>query len=117
MIGPLPSGWLASHPAGEGRSGALGRFVDSAHVLGFWIALWTAAGAAELVALLPIATDRGAPVTGPAIVLNLVGGSFMACGLVAWRRRPDSRSGALMTAAGIAFFVPALLSPRDSALA
>jgi signal transduction histidine kinase len=85
--------------------------------MGFWVALWTAAVAAELVALLPIATERGAPVTGPAIVLNLVGGSFMACGLVGWRRRPDSRSGALMTAAGIAFFVPALLSPRDSALA
>ena len=62
-------------------------------------------------------TDRGAPVTGPAIVLNLVGGSFAACGLIAWRRRPDSRSGALMTATGFAFFVPALLFPRDSSLA
>ena len=79
--------------------------------------MWTLAIAAELAALLPIVTDRGAPVTGPAIVLNLVGGSFAACGLIAWRRRPDSRSGALMTATGFAFFVPALLGPRDSELA
>jgi signal transduction histidine kinase len=81
------------------------------------VALWTVAVAAELAALLPIVTDRGAPVTGPAVVLNLVGGSFAACGLIAWRRRPDSRSGMLMTATGFAFFVPALLGPRDSPLA
>jgi signal transduction histidine kinase len=82
-----------------------------------WILLWTATIGAELCALLPIVTDRGPPVTGPAMVLNLVGGSFAACGLIAWRRRPDSRSGALMTATGLAFFVPALLFPRDSSLA
>lgn len=45
---------------------------------------------------------------------NGLAGSFAACGLIAWRRRPDSRSGALMAAAGFAFFIPALLSPRDS---
>ena len=44
-----------------------------------------------------------------------VGGSFAACGIVAWHRRPDSRSGALMTATGFAFFLPALLGQIDSA--
>ena len=34
------------------------------------------------------------------VIYRLIGGSFAACGLIAWRRRPDSRSGLLMTAAG-----------------
>jgi signal transduction histidine kinase len=96
---------------------ALWRFTDPRPKALVWIVLWTVAIVAELAALLPVVTDRGAPVTGPGIVFNLVGGSFAACGLIAWRRRPDSRSGALMAATGYAFFVPALLSPRDSELA
>jgi hypothetical protein len=50
-------------------------------------------------------------------VFACVGGSFAACGIIAWHGRPDSRSGALMTAAGFAFFLPALLGQIDSALA
>jgi signal transduction histidine kinase len=109
---------LAGTARGDPRSRqALARFAAPRLGVGAFAALWTVAVVAELLALLPIVTDRGAPVTGPAIVLNLVGGSFAACGLIAWRRRPDSRSGALMTATGLAFFVPALLFPRDSSLA
>ena len=48
---------------------------------------------------------------------GLVGGSFAACGLVAWRAAPDSRSGALMTATGFAFFIYPLLSQIDAPLA
>jgi signal transduction histidine kinase len=36
----------------------------------------------------------------------LVGWVFVACGLVAWARRPESRSGALMVATGFAWFLP-----------
>ncbi len=109
---------LAGSPRGDPRTRqALARFAAPRLGAGAFLALWSLAVVAELLALLPIVTDRGAPVTGPAIVLNLVGGSFAACGLIAWRRRPDSRSGALMTATGFAFFVPALLFPRDSSLA
>jgi signal transduction histidine kinase len=96
---------------------ALWRFTDPRPKAAVWVALWTVAVVGELLALLPVVTDHGAPVTGPGIVFNLVGGSFAACGLIAWRRRPDSRSGALMAATGYAFFVPALLAPRDSELA
>ena len=67
--------------------------------------------------LRPALLDRDAPVQGLQVVFGLVGGSFAACGLVAWRRRPDSRSGALMTATGFAFFIYPLLSQIDAPLA
>ena len=34
-----------------------------------------------------------------------VGWSFVACGLVGWWRRPDSRTGALMAAVGFTWFL------------
>jgi signal transduction histidine kinase len=41
----------------------------------------------------------------PTLVLEVaVGWSFIAVGLVAWSRRPDSRTGALMVALGFAWF-------------
>src|SRR5687768_1371960 len=80
-------------------------------------ALWTAVVAAELLALRPVLLDREAPIQGIEVVFTLVGGSFAACGLVAWRRRPDSRSGILMTATGLAFLVSQLLSQLGSELA
>jgi len=61
--------------------------------------------------------ERDAPIQGLEVVFTLVGGSFAAFGLVAWRRRPDSRSGLLMTAMGFAFLVPILLSQLASPLA
>jgi signal transduction histidine kinase len=82
-----------------------------------WAALWAAAVVAELLVLRPALFDRDEPVQGLQVVFALVGGSFAACGLVAWRRRPDSRSGALMTATGFAFFIQPLLSQIDSPLA
>jgi hypothetical protein len=36
----------------------------------------------------------------------LTGWSLIGCGLVGWARRPESRSGVLMVAAGFAWFVP-----------
>ena len=45
------------------------------------------------------------------------GASFVACGLVAWRRRPDNRSGLLMTATGFALFASPLLAQVDAPLA
>jgi hypothetical protein len=46
----------------------------------------------------------------------MVGGLFAACGLVAWRRRPDNYSGRLMTATGFAFLASPLLLQFESAL-
>jgi hypothetical protein len=93
------------------------RFTARDRNVAFWAALWTAAVAAELAALRPALFDRDAPVQGLEVVFACVGGSFTACGLVAWHRRPDSRSGALMTATGFAFFLPSLLGQIGSPLA
>ena len=101
------------------RSGAesRSRFAVRRHPVVFWIGLWAAAIAAEVLALRPVLFDRDAPVQGIEVVFALVGVSFAACGLVAWRRRPDSRSGLLMTATGFLFFVSPLLSQVDGDLA
>ncbi len=87
----------------------LRRFSPRERRVAFWAALWTAAVVAELLALRPALFDRDEPVQGLEVVFACVGGSFAACGIVAWHRRPDSRSGALMTATGFAFFLPTLL--------
>ena len=74
-----------------------------------WWLLWAAAALAELAALAPVVLAGGSPVEAVDVVFRLIGGSFAACGLIAWRRRPDSRIGLLMTATGFAFFVSPLL--------
>jgi signal transduction histidine kinase len=79
--------------------------------------MWVLAALAEALALRPVLWDAEAPVVELDVAFTLVGGSFAAFGLVAWRRRPDSHSGRLMTAAGFAFFVSPLLSQLDGALA
>ena len=108
-------------PPGHERVRLLSRFSARRRHVALWIALWTAAVAAEVAVLRPALFDRDAPVQGLEVVFACVGGSFAACGLLAWRRRPDSRSGALMTATGFAFFLPALLgqivSPLPATLA
>jgi signal transduction histidine kinase len=92
------------------------RFATPGRSAGFWVAMWTLALAAELVALLPIAFGDAA-VAGADVVYRLVGGSFAAFGLVAWHRRPDSRSGALMTATGFGLLVSLLLKQLHSDVA
>ena len=77
------------------------------------IALWVATVVFEALALRPVLFDREVPIQGIEVVFTLVGGSFAACGLIAWQRRPDSRSGMLMTATGFLFFVSPLLSQVD----
>jgi signal transduction histidine kinase len=93
------------------------RFAVRAPPWTLWIGLWALAAAAEALALRPVLFDRTDPIVGIDVVFTLVGGSFAAFGLVAWRRRPDSRSGMLMTATGFAFFVSPLLSQLDAPLA
>jgi signal transduction histidine kinase len=93
------------------------RFAGRTHSPALWIALWIATVVAELLALRPVLFEPAAPVKGVEVVLTLIGGSFAACGLIAWRRRPDSRSGMLMTATGFLFFVAPLLGQLEGALA
>lgn len=86
------------------------RFARSAHRPVFWILLWILVLAAEFGALVPVLFANGAPVEAIDVAFRLIGGSFAACGLIAWRRRPDNHSGLVMTVTGFAFFVSPLLS-------
>jgi signal transduction histidine kinase len=106
---------LATKPPGGADLRA--RFAVRRHSAAFWVGLWAAAIAAEALALRPVLFDREAPINGLAVVFSLVGFSFAGCGLVAWRRRPDSRSGLLMTATGFLFFIDPLLGQLDGELA
>src|SRR3954463_12448569 len=65
----------------------------SRHRPGFWIVLWAVTIAAELGALLPELVGSGRTPPAWEVAFLLIGGSFAACGLVAWRRRPGNRSG------------------------
>jgi signal transduction histidine kinase len=99
-------------------AGALSnRFTAPRHGTAFWVALWTVAVAAEFVALVPVIFAGGAPVVGADVVYRLVGGSFAAFGLIAWQRRPDSRSGPLMTATGFGLLLSLLVKQIDTGLA
>jgi signal transduction histidine kinase len=107
----------ATKSPGRRKVQLLRRFGARGRHLAFWVALWTAAVAAEIAVLRPALFDRDTPVQGLEVVFACVGGSFAACGLIAWRRRPDSRSGALMTATGFAFSLPAVAGQIDAPLA
>jgi signal transduction histidine kinase len=95
----------------------MGRFAPHERRLGFWLALWAAAIAGEFGALVPVIFPGDERVETVQVIYRLIGGSFAACGLIAWRRRPDSRSGQLMAAAGVGFFISAILSQFDPPLA
>jgi len=86
------------------------------HGLTFFASLLALALVAEALVLRPIVITNDVPVNGIEIVFGLVGGSFAISGLVAWRRRPDSRTGVLMTATGFAFMITPLLRQVDGAL-
>jgi len=96
---------------------ASGRFSAPGRSAGFWIALWSLAVAAEFGALVPIIFPGDAPVAGADVVYRLVGGSFAAFGLVAWQRRPDSRSGPLMVATGFGLLVSLVVKQIDAGIA
>jgi len=87
------------------------------HGLTFFVALFALAVVGEVLVLRPILATGDAPISGIDVVFGLVGFSFAASGLVAWRRRPDSRTGLLMTATGFAFFWSPLMRQLDGALA
>jgi signal transduction histidine kinase len=83
----------------------------------FWPVLWALVAAAEFAALVPVIWPGDERVETVQVIYRLIGGSFAACGLIAWRRRPDSRSGLLMTAAGAGFFLSAIIGQFDPPLA
>ena len=106
IVGDLASD-LVTRPAW--RSALLSRFAAPARAVGFWVAGWFLVVGAQVLALIPVLFPSG-PVVASDVVSRLLGGSFAACGLIAWRRRPDSSSGPLMIATGAGFFAYPLLS-------
>jgi signal transduction histidine kinase len=107
---PPDAGVLAAVPVSH-------RFAAPRRGAAFWVALWAVAVGAELGALVPIVFAGDAGVAGDDVVYRLVGGSFAAFGLVAWHRRPDSRSGPLMTATGFGLLVSLLLKQIHAGVA
>ena len=77
--------------------------------------LWVTAAAAQWGALRPAVSGEHS--SAAKIVLHVVGGSFAACGLLAWHRRPDGRTGRLMVVTGFLLFAGPLLSRVDWRLA
>src|SRR3954470_5718509 len=106
------TGETGTRPGVSGGTDVLRRFAVPTYHPAFWIGLAGAAVAAELAVLWPVvAGDEPAP--GYRIAFRLVGGAFVACGIVAWRRRPDSLSGALMVATGFGLFVEPIFAQFD----
>jgi len=75
---------------------------------GLWTGLWAALVAVVTIVVVQTLTADETP-AGYRILFRLVGTAYVACGLIAWRRRPDSRSGLLMTATGFLLFCEPLL--------
>ncbi len=109
MTGGLAAASLSSSSASVAR-----RFAAPVGHLAFWIVAWCAFALAEVWVLVDFLVN-GPVVPYPAVlvVFRIVGGLFAACGLVAWRRRPDNYSGRLMTATGFAFLASPLLVQFD----
>jgi signal transduction histidine kinase len=79
--------------------------------------VWIAAAVAGFVALIPVWSDSGPPLAPDDVMHILSGLAFAACGLVAWRRRPDSAVGRLLTLAGFGILLSPVLSQIDSPVA
>ena len=105
---------LATEAHGLGSTDVLRRFARPIHGPAFWAALWAATVAVELVALGSI-VFADEPVPGNRAFFRLIGGVFCACGLIGWRRRPDSYSGALMVAMGFGLLVEPVFAQFEKA--
>src|SRR4051794_19893419 len=101
---------LVARPRARSRVHGLSRLMAPTHGARFWLALWAAVAAAGFAALIPVLFDRGPPIPGYDVIHSLSGLSFAACGLIAWRRRPDSAVGRMLTVAGFGVLVSPILS-------
>ena len=108
---------LAARPPARASTHGLGRLTAPARSPWFWVTLWIATAAAGLVAQIPALTDGGPPVPVGDVLHNLSGVSFAACGLIAWRRRPDSAVGPMLTVTGFGVLLASILGQVDSSLA
>src|SRR4051794_3441895 len=121
MIRLMPSavatGRLVARPTAHVRLHGLSRLTAPTRSPWFWLGLWTSVAAAGFVALIPALFGDGPPVPAGEVFHDLSGVSFAACGLVAWRRRPDSAVGPMLTVAGFGVLLSAILDQIDSPVA
>src|SRR3954454_24101116 len=108
---------LVASPPARARVHGLGRLTAPTHSPRFWLALWISTAAAGLVAQIPALTGGDPPVPAHEVIHNLSGVSFAACGLIAWRRRPDSAVGPMLTITGFGVLVSTILGEVDSPVA
>jgi signal transduction histidine kinase len=78
------------------------------------LVLWPLGITAEIVSFDLLFGADGTP-TAVELVSRSVSAFFIFCGLIAWQRRPDNRTGALMTLTGFLFLLDPLLSQLNSA--
>ena len=104
---------IVAERAGHESPRMLQRFTAPALTPGLSVTLW-GAGAAIVLAVLAGLVFGDEEVPGYRIAFRLVGAAFVACGLIAWRRRPDSYSGLLMTTTGFLLFVEPLFAQFDA---
>ena len=102
------SGPLVARPATPSSAQVLSRFAVPVPRPALWVALWFLAAAAEFAALIPVIFGTE-PILAIDVAYRLVGGTFAACGLIAWHRRPDSHVGLLMTLSGFGFLISPIL--------
>jgi len=117
MPSTVAAGELLARPTARARVNGLGRLTAPTHSPWFWLVLWISVAAAGFVAQIPALFDRGPPVPANEVLHDLSGVSFAACGLVAWRRRPDSAVGPMLTVAGFGVLLSAIVGQVDSPLA
>src|SRR3954467_7780556 len=105
---------LMPRPVPRDRVHPLSRLTGPTHGRGFWLVLSVAVAAAGLAALIPVLVTGDPPLPGYAVINRLAGVSFMACGLLAWRQRPDSAVGRLLTVTGFGVLLSPVLEQLDS---
>src|SRR3954452_18624189 len=105
---------LLARPVRRGGVQPMSRLTAPGHGRWFWLALSVAAAVAGFAGLIPVLFDRGPPLPGYAVINRLAGISFMACGLLAWRQRPDSAVGRLLTLTGFGVLLSPVLVQLDS---
>jgi signal transduction histidine kinase len=108
---------LVARPVARDRIRGLSRLTAPVRSPWFWVGLWAAVAAASFTALIPVLFDRGPALPGSEVIHRLSGVSFVACGLVAWRRRPDSAVGRLLTVAGFGVLAGPILDQVGSPVA
>src|SRR5215213_9298065 len=108
---------LVARPVARSRVQGLSGLTAPVRSPWFWLGLWAVAAAASFAALIPVLFDRGPALPGYEVIHRLSGVSFAACGLIAWRRRPDSAVGWLLSLAGFGVLVGPILEQIGSPVA